>query len=255
HGDGGGSHGSSGKGKGPRLHVVKEPGTKGPKESQPPINFEDRPTPIIEGPAKEQQLLDLSLIRMLRSRPMDEKDRQFKARADAAILGSANETRRRTLNQEVIAKLPVPRREELLRSLKNLPPDLVDVFGSAASDLPWQSMARAFVEMKLIRSSPGEISEPPPSGTSTRPWREALADELRSDHRRLFDAPLPGAAEQLNLAMNGLSEATVSLLGHWTHSAGTRLLMGQRLGLPGIPAEPAILEAYQRWLSRSPESE
>lgn len=203
----------------------------------------------------EEQTLDLSSARMLRSKPMDEKDRKFQADVEAVVLGSASEARRKDLEKMVLSKLPGPRRQELVRSLEALPPELVDLFGSAASEMPWQSLARAFAEMKLIRTSPGEIAEPPPSSRLEQPWREAIADELRSDHRQVFGTSLPGAPESLNAAVSGLSEPSASLLGYRTQNPMTRLLTAQRLELPGMPAESAILEAYRNWLNRSPESE
>ncbi|HKY64671.1 MAG TPA: hypothetical protein VJR29_14795 [bacterium] len=227
--------GGSGSRKGPRA-----PG--GPKSKE-------------EEGAAEQQVVDLSAFRVLRSRPMDnDKEARFKAEVENVMLGSASNIRRQTLEQEVIAKLPAPRREELRKNLQGLHPELVDLFGSAARDLPLQAMAEAFVEMKLMRSSPGEMRPLPPSGEVTPYSREVLAEELRLDHRRLFDAPLPGAPEALNAAMGRLSEASIQLLGHYTQGPGTRLLMGQRLSLPGLPAESKILEAYQKWLDRPPES-
>ncbi|MCC6271940.1 MAG: hypothetical protein IT572_00610 [Deltaproteobacteria bacterium] len=209
-------------------------------------------------PGRGQQMLDFPRVRMLTSRIVDKKEREQVDGVLTVMASSKSAYWRDRLESEVGGKLSLAARAELSRALTAMDPELIGVFGSAVGEYPWQVLARTFAEMKLIRPSPSELSalsEVSLAKPLDGQFHDAVSAQLRADYQVLFHEKMAGSSEQLGRALQSYSEGTVSLLGHWSHHPGSRLLMAQRLGLPGLPGEKALLEAYAKWDNTPPDSE
>ncbi|MFO1464152.1 MAG: hypothetical protein U1F66_10285 [bacterium] len=146
-------------------------------------------------------------------------------------------------------------RAQLREGLSRLHPDLVRILGSAAEDYSAEALAAILHDMKVVQlSNRPALSDRAPKPVP-EPYYESLASDLRQYHRSLFQSEMGPSVETLTSKLRQLPEAAVALLGYWSQNPGTMLLMARRLGLPGLPEEQTLLEAYRTWDGRSPDSE
>lgn len=148
--------------------------------------------------------------------------------------------------------LDAKQREELARGLRHLEPQLVRVLAGASENYSDEAFAAVLHDLGVIRlPNRAQLAAISPEPILDQSY-ESKAQMLVENYPSLFKRPMPVTRAELEQHLRNLPEASVYMLGFWSHDAGTLLLLAKRLGLPGLPEEKILRQAYERWLNTSP---
>jgi len=160
------------------------------------------------------------------------------------------------LDEKMKTVLSPAQRKELSKGLSRLDPQLVRVLGSAAPEHPEEALARLLQVMGLVSGFDRPELWTQDFSYYRQDSNEPMAVHLMENYSTLFGTNMPIFKAELVEGLRALPKVAISLLGHWSHDAGTTLLLAKHLGLPGLPEEKILLQSYQRWLNApSPPSE